>query len=71
MYALPERCQFTGLFIPNPIYSTIPHRRMKSRTSSQATRKRLPALLELPRLTSGTNTGSTIFKLQTAVGIAQ
>ncbi|WP_339037036.1 hypothetical protein [Serratia symbiotica] len=24
MYALPERCPFTGLFIPNPIYSTKP-----------------------------------------------
>ncbi|WP_339038485.1 hypothetical protein [Serratia symbiotica] len=24
MYALPERCPFTGLFIPNPIYSTTP-----------------------------------------------
>ncbi|WP_339036957.1 hypothetical protein [Serratia symbiotica] len=22
MYALPKRCPFTGLFIPNPIYST-------------------------------------------------
>ncbi|WP_339036601.1 hypothetical protein [Serratia symbiotica] len=24
MYALPESCPFTGLFIPNPIYSTTP-----------------------------------------------
>ncbi|WP_339037303.1 hypothetical protein [Serratia symbiotica] len=24
MYALPERCLFRGLFIPNPIYSTKP-----------------------------------------------
>ncbi len=24
VYALPESCQFTGLFIPNPIYSTKP-----------------------------------------------
>ncbi|WP_339036693.1 hypothetical protein [Serratia symbiotica] len=25
MYALPKRCPLTGLFIPNPIYSTKPH----------------------------------------------
>ncbi|WP_339037527.1 hypothetical protein [Serratia symbiotica] len=24
MYALPESCPFTGLFISNPIYSTTP-----------------------------------------------
>ncbi|WP_339036679.1 plasmid fertility inhibition factor family protein [Serratia symbiotica] len=24
MYALPERCPFSGLFIQNPIYSTTP-----------------------------------------------
>ncbi|NIH16224.1 MAG: hypothetical protein G5700_06885, partial [Serratia symbiotica] len=24
VYALPERCPFRGLFIPNPIYSTTP-----------------------------------------------
>ncbi|WP_339036927.1 hypothetical protein [Serratia symbiotica] len=29
MYALPESCPFTGLFIPNPIYSTKPTNAIK------------------------------------------
>ncbi|WP_339037195.1 hypothetical protein [Serratia symbiotica] len=30
MYALPESCPFTGLFIPNPIYSTKPAKEANS-----------------------------------------